>query len=887
MQNISKDRQDLVDISSNRINENLYSVFNGKNTNTIRRWIWELIQNACDTSDTPISIVVKNDIKNGIVSFSHTGAAFDCDTLRALILQKSTKSEDDKKGGQFGTGFITTHLLSKKIHITGTFINKDKDHIPLDFYLDRSNWSESLGYKDATPIIKDHILKGLEELDKLDETPRLSSYAHLDNITTFTYVLDSFNGVYSTEQIDEDKTPVGQGIQDLEKNIPLLLSFNRKIKSIQINDIKYDCIPYGDEYKNEYFSISKVLINKNSEPLENIMLFKHLDEGFKIAVPFKNDRILQYPKNSSHIYCRFPLIGTENFGLPFIVNYETFQINESRDSLQAHQINVSVLDKAIKLYSSIIDFLIKNSYKNIYNLCYMVEQNSTDDLSKKYYNATKEIYCHKPIIETASGEMKSLNNVKVPLILHSDFIDEIKQEKNAQVKNQKIESNQKKFYDLMITYSKIDLPKYELCEVVYRIYKESYFSIKNMIELIEKNNRDSSPFYNSKIPHFEWLNNFIYLLQNVDRAIWKDRSIFINQKNQLVTLNKRYIDQIDEILKQVHTELLNETERESKAFEIILINKNIDLTNPIFHELIDKFDNNKTAVEITKIITTKLSQEKSNGNFKREDKLQKTYNKLFFWMLEHGEISKSIFPVLFEMRMDLCSNDEHINNYSARLEKENFLKEIDSDSLNAAKNKIIDLQKELSNMQEKIIGFEKSIEIDRNIDLTILNEYEKMEITKIFEYMAKLSIFSDRDLQQYLARSKQTPERIKAFLAYISTGLATYYEKVQEMLNLSERKVLDFLKLNGYNLDEKCKIAPTAYDGVKNKEGNNIILIIRPSNNKKVIFYYDSEPNFLRTNSELWIVDTEDPKDTPKQLTLGDILLFTQIKVIPLKNLFE
>ncbi|MCG7375859.1 hypothetical protein MH215_02555 [Paenibacillus sp. ACRSA] len=867
------DRRDLIDISANKINKELYDVFNGSDNNTVRRWIWELIQNACDTSSIPVDIYVKHDIEKKIVSFSHTGDPFDNKSLRGLILQKSSKTEDIEKGGQFGTGFITTHLLSKKINITGTFINKNQERIPLDFNLDRSNWKNSLIYKEAIPILKAHISEALEELDKIDETPASSS--NLANITTFRYTLESLS-----EHPDENKSPVVQGIMDLEKNIPLLLSFSRKINSIDINGVKYIRNREDDYSKNDFFSYRKVRINDNPE---QILLIKHLEMNFEIAVILKNKTVMRYPENSSRIYCRYPLIGSEYFGLPFVINDESFQVTDQRDSLQIHNKNNTILDAAILLYDKIIDILINNSFSDIHNICYMEEQNNTDNLSQRYYIESKKIYCEKSIIETANGGKKSLKEIKFPFIFISNFNDEIKQEVNTDSKKNVIKDCQKDYYDLMLNCSNIDLPKYELCETLYKIYKESHLSIQKVIEFISKG---EGLLNNLKVDTFEWLNQFIELLQKLDISIWKDRKIFVNQRNHFCTLSNHFIDEMDVTLRDVYAGLLNENENKAGDLENKLINKNIDLSNSIFVGLIDKFGNKEIAVQITNIITKKLSEEKSRGSFEREKKLQSAYDKLFFWMLKYEEDSKNIFPLLFGMRMDLCSNSEHIDNYNARLEKDKFLEETNSDSLDAAKTKIIDLKKELSEMQEKINILGNVVGIESNIDLKLMNEFESMDVAEIFENLAKLAIYNETDMLRYLDYTKQTPERKTAFLKYISTGLSEYYQKVQKMLSISEQRVSSYLISNGYNLKSKRKIAPTAYDTIKNKDGDNIILIIRPSNKKKVIFYYDSEPNFLRTNSELWVVDTDNPTDIPKQLTLGDILLVTQIKVIPLKNLF-
>ena len=77
---------------------------------------------------------VKMDINKNEISFYHSGNPFELDEILSLIIQGSSKTDDDSKTGRFGTGFMTTYLLSKKVKITGKLTN---DNGYFDFWLNR------------------------------------------------------------------------------------------------------------------------------------------------------------------------------------------------------------------------------------------------------------------------------------------------------------------------------------------------------------------------------------------------------------------------------------------------------------------------------------------------------------------------------------------------------------------------------------------------------------------------------------------------------------------------------------------------------------------------------------------------------------------------------
>jgi hypothetical protein len=112
-----------------------------------KRWVWELIQNAKDVNiagKVGVRIEADLDGSDAHITFNHNGGAFSAENIRFLIEQVSSKSRaKDTTGrptttGKFGTGFLTTHLLSPYVLVTG--VAKPQGLLPKKFelYLDRS-----------------------------------------------------------------------------------------------------------------------------------------------------------------------------------------------------------------------------------------------------------------------------------------------------------------------------------------------------------------------------------------------------------------------------------------------------------------------------------------------------------------------------------------------------------------------------------------------------------------------------------------------------------------------------------------------------------------------------------------------------------------------------
>ncbi|MEH7140436.1 hypothetical protein, partial [Priestia megaterium] len=132
--------------------------------------------------------------------FSHNGLPFSYENLLDLITQISSKqSSEEKKTGKFGTGFMSTHLLSDIVQIQGSFI-QDNKYKKLEFAVDRSG-DNYIDIKNKTKIM-------LEQLDIISENQE-ELHEEYEN-TKFIYSIKD----------DDVKAAVEEGIVDLKETIP-------------------------------------------------------------------------------------------------------------------------------------------------------------------------------------------------------------------------------------------------------------------------------------------------------------------------------------------------------------------------------------------------------------------------------------------------------------------------------------------------------------------------------------------------------------------------------------------------------------------------------------------------------------------------------------------
>ncbi len=156
---------------------------------------------------------------------------------------------------------------------------------------------------------------------------------------------------------------------------------------------------------------------------------------------------------------------------------------------------------------------------------------------------------------------------------------------------------------------------------------------------------------------------------------------------------------------------------------------------------------------------------------------------------------------------------------------------------------------------------------------------EVLEIRSIFEDEVKNQrVNSFADIEAAINEKKVSPE-----FFHLSRPDYDRLKYVEKLITRSVTNVIKHLKgLTEYDCSHSYKIADSIIGGIT-KNGNEITVVARPSDNDQVLIYYTSEFDVLEyVDAELWC---EDGASIPKQITLGQVLKKTGMNRIPIRNI--
>jgi hypothetical protein len=203
-----------------------------------KRWFWELLQNAKDTvvhskGKVDVRVIIsKNEDNEPFVRFEHNGDhfkpsnhRFKFDDPKCLLLADSGKIEEDETQreditGQFGTGFLSTHILSLRILVEGIFLDKENQFNSFSFELDRRYTNKF--------DLAEKVEKSLNQYDSNFKPiqPPFVSFP-----TKFTYFLTD-----NKESLENGFEVVKKGIKGIDNFIPFVLAFCKEVNSVEIID---------------------------------------------------------------------------------------------------------------------------------------------------------------------------------------------------------------------------------------------------------------------------------------------------------------------------------------------------------------------------------------------------------------------------------------------------------------------------------------------------------------------------------------------------------------------------------------------------------------------------------------------------------------------------
>lgn len=389
------------------------------------RWIMELIQNAKDSlfSETntdnrdiiEISIEIKRDHDNNQcneVIFTHNGPPFNEKQRDGLAYKNSSGKNNDKSTGKFGTGFVTVHVLSKTVYISGD-IYKNGEIKSFSFTMCREGNNK-------------------EELEKNIYVTEKSYHEDNEpiNLTQFKFPIQS----------DLSRKCVELGLIHFKKNIPNVLINCNNIGCINLIDNK-NVAKYSASLKeqiNESIYCYEVLCNEDTK---NFLVVKDNEQKIDISIEidankYENDKeivIIPRDDDKESLFITFPLIGSKAHILPFYINSPDFHPTTERNGLyldgpeyindEKTRIckNREILMKSVVLYEKLIQYVKNNGCSNIFELSVGLTSLNMPykTFDSKWYNGIflkemRKVFSNIVTVKTFSGEDVLLKDACFP-----------------------------------------------------------------------------------------------------------------------------------------------------------------------------------------------------------------------------------------------------------------------------------------------------------------------------------------------------------------------------------------------------------------------------------------------------------------------------------------
>ena len=305
------------------------------------RWIWELLQNARDTSvDTDTDLVVSIEHKPRELVFQHNGSRFKIDEIAHLIYHGSTKVEDAGTIGQYGSGFLTTHLLSPEINISGHL----DDGQSFVFRLNREIGS--------VQELSESMDRAWEDFNTFSPAPALGDFT-----TQFRYPIE-----------DDAVDAINNGLAMLKRCAPFVVVFNEKFSRIDIKTPNENTsFEVTKRSPLSQARLEKIEVSEHENENQNNKVYLMAeDEKTAVAIPLESmgDSQVCLPINDvPKLFLGFPIVGTKNFSFPAVINSFEFTPTEERDGVyigqannDANHKNQAIIEGACELLVDLLQF---------------------------------------------------------------------------------------------------------------------------------------------------------------------------------------------------------------------------------------------------------------------------------------------------------------------------------------------------------------------------------------------------------------------------------------------------------------------------------------------------------------------------------------------------
>jgi hypothetical protein len=705
-------------LTADKIRQILSKVQNNP-SDSAKRWVWELIQNAKDVPNQFGRVSLKIILSHDKLEFRHNGDPFSLSNIFSLIQQVSSKdssNSDEDVTGKFGTGFISTHLLSEKIDVSGIVFHRGI-HRNFETCLDRSGRTS----EEMLPKI-DIALEHIRNIQDDVAFPVVHNYLSIREEqsydTVFTYLLTS----------EEKQKAAFLGLEDLINTLPVTLVNIPKIKSVEIIDNK-DGI--NEIYKSDLIfeegNIKKLKVSIKSSSRENLDLnfITYTNDSVSLAIEvdkFENPILKEINHDTPKLFRDFPLIGSNKFYHPYMLNGFRFNPTEDRDGILIHGMesfeaeeNRKIIDRAFEATKAFTEWLLDFNVSNRFICAFSrLPDEKWTDFSKEWYTDLQKKYRNflldQPLVETDNGII-NLREAMIPVYGTSteskiNFYEIVKQFVGSANVPRK---------DIILNWIEYTGPKDEIKswnhEIRYELerFLADLENIRNLVSLKEKLILGVDPY--------QWLNKvYAFLHDERETEQFSDFKIIPNHNGEFKSIKDLYLEDSESPIAEEFLDILyiiGDNWRDDLIHrEVRLTNQNVekrDLNDASkrINEYLDSYkgDNDKLLKIVIDIIRNE-GQYSTGDSFKA--KLFKVANEMFGLASELRTVI-NINGFNFDKALEKVSNI--INEKIEELESLNQLAKFiskDSEAVIKWHNEYLDLLEESEKFKSQL-GYKKII----------------------------------------------------------------------------------------------------------------------------------------------------------------------------------
>ena len=333
---------------ANKILQSMDRIRNEFDPVQARRWPTELLQNARDLAYPDRPVRVQIELTDNAVYFRHSGKPFSVKDILSIVNQVSSKKPGEGVG-QFGTGFMSTFQLSMEVDVRSLLKDEGEPYRNFHICLDRSGATHE--------VISQAISQALESLKAADQAPPVDEIDEDAFNTEFCYHLDN----------SRSREIARIGVEDLRGTLAYIMLFSERLGEAEL------LLREGGAAGSLLFRRGERTLMPSGLERQEILVgekartfFLLREDGVALAAEWEPDRgFLPLSPGTPRLFIDFPLVGSERFPFPVVLNSLSLRPNEPRSgvslveheqSLDARE-NRAVMDRAASLYRSFFSAL--------------------------------------------------------------------------------------------------------------------------------------------------------------------------------------------------------------------------------------------------------------------------------------------------------------------------------------------------------------------------------------------------------------------------------------------------------------------------------------------------------------------------------------------------